>query len=211
MASLIALCNQALAEIAKDQIADLQENSLESRECNRFAPGLLAEMLDWSDDLPLGRRRVVLAEIANDRPAEWLHAYAKPVDMGSPLAILPVEEAATSLPITGPYTFPAQADYDIAFLYEGDVIYTNVPQATLVYTKASIEIGELPPLLQRAFVLELAARLAGPLTKDSRIVDAKARQAEVARQRAIADEENKNPRKGSRYVSQAEYARLGYS
>ena len=47
MATLITLCNQALAEIAKGQIASLDESSLEARECVRFAQPLLNEMIDW--------------------------------------------------------------------------------------------------------------------------------------------------------------------
>lgn len=209
MASLIQLCNQALAEIAKGQIASLNESSLEAAECVRFAQPLLNEMADWSDEIPLGRTRAVLATVANDRDAEWLYAYSVPAGMGTPIAIRQAEEAATDLPISGPYTFPYQDDEALAFLHEAGVIYTNVETATLIYTRAEIEAAELPPLGQRAFVLELAARLAGPLAKDSKVVDAKARQAEVARQRFVADEENKNPRRDARYVSQAEYARSG--
>lgn len=210
MASLIALCNQALAEVAKGQIASLDESSLEARECNRFAQSLLNEMADWSDEIPLGRKREVLAEIANPRDAEWLYAYAVPADMATPIAIRQDADAAHDLPVSGPWTFPWQDTEDLAFLHENGVIYTNVETATLIYTTATIEAAALSPLMQRAFVLELAARIAGPLTKDPKMVEAKARQAEIARQRAIADEENKNPRRTRRYTSDAEYARLGY-
>lgn len=209
MASLISLCNQALAEIAKGQIASLNESSLEARECVRFAQPLLNEMADWSDEIPLGRTRIALAVTANDRDAEWLYAYAVPNGMGTPIGIREAQEAADDLPISGPYTFPYQNDDMPAFLHEGGVIYTNVEDATLIYTRAEIEANDLPPLGQRAFVLELAARLAGPLVKDHKIVDAKARQSEIARQRFIADEENKNPRRDARFTSAAEYARHG--
>jgi hypothetical protein len=212
MASLITLCNQALAEIAKGQVASLNENSIEAREANRFAQPLLDEMIDWSDEIPLGRTRGILAPVANDRAAEWLYAYAEPSDLGSPIAIREVQDdaAAYSLPIAGPFTFPYQDAEPIPFLHEGGVIYTNVETATLVYSRSTITAGDLPPLMQRAFVLELAVRLAAPVAKwDERKIDAKARQAEIAKQRAIADEENKNPRRGSRYISEAEFARHG--
>jgi hypothetical protein len=209
MASLIDLCNQALAEIAKGEIASLSEGSLEARECRRFAEPLLAEMIDWSDEIPLARTRDVLAVVANDRPAEWLYAYAEPADMGAPIAIRMVEDDADDLPLGGPFTFPLQEQQPFAFLNEGGKIYSNVETATLVYDRSTITAGDLSPLMQRAFVLELATRLAGPLAKDAKMVDAKARQAEVARQRAVADEENKNPRSSPRYISEAEYARHG--
>lgn len=209
MASLISLCNQALAEIAKDEIASLDEGSYEAKQCTRFAEPLLTEMIDWSDEIPLGRTRGALALTANDRDAEWLYAYAAPSDLGSPITIRETADAAYGLPISGPFDFPLQDRDSIAFAFEGGKIYTNVENAVLVYSRSTITAGDLSPLMQRAFVLELAARLAGPLSKDQRVVDAKARQAETARQRAIADEENKNPRRSTRYVSEAEYARHG--
>lgn len=209
MASLITLCNMALAEIAKAQIASLDEGSLEARECKRFAEPLLAEIIDWSDDMALSRKREVLALTVNDRPAEWLYAYAVPNDLGAPIAIRGAEEAATALPLSGPFNFPLQDAAPIAFCHEAGRIYTNAEDATLIYSKATISAPDLSPLLQRAFVLELAARIAGPLVKDPKIVDQKLRQAEAARHRAVADEENKVPRQQARYISEAEYARHG--
>lgn len=209
MAALITLCNRALAEIAKGEVADLDEGSLEARECNRFAPALLEEMVEWSDSFPFARKRAVLALVTNDRPAEWLYAYAAPNDMASPLMIRRVEDDAENLPIAGPYTFPYQDMEPLAFGYEGGRIFTNVEDATLIYTKSTLEAADLPALGQRAFVLELAARMAMPLAKDPKIARAVAEAAEIARARFIADEENKNPRMTPRYVSEVEYARMG--
>lgn len=211
MAALITLCNQALAAIAAGSIAALNETSIEARECSRFAQTLLDEMAEWSDSFSLGRKRVVLAEIDNDRPAEWLYAYAKPSDLGTAIAIRAVEENAYDLPIGGPYTLPTQDSQPLAFVVEGNAIYSNVETATLVYTKATTEAADLSPLGQKAFVDELAARLAVPVKKaGARDVEALIQRAQVSRQRWVADEENKVPRYGTRYVSEAEYARAGY-
>jgi hypothetical protein len=167
-------------------------------------------MIEWSDEIPLGRKRAVLAAVTNDRPAEWLYAYAPPDDMGKPIAIRQVEDSATCLPLGGPFTFPLQDAQPLAFEYDGGTIYTNVETATLIYTRSFIDASELSALMQRAFVLELAVRLASPLGKwDANKIAAKAKQAEIARDRAIADEENKNRRTDRRYVSDAEYARAG--
>lgn len=209
MAALITLCNRALAEIGKGQVDDLAEGSLEARECNRFAPALLEEMVEWSDCFPFARKRVALATVTNDRPAEWLYAYAAPNDMAAPLKIRRVEDDAVSLPITGPHTFPHQDEEPLAFEYEADRIFTNVESATLIYSRKTMEAGDLPALGQRAFVLELAARLAMPLTKDPKVARVKSEEAEIARSRFIADEENKAPRQTPRYVSEVEYARAG--
>lgn len=210
MASLLDLCNQALAEIAKASIASINEQSLEARECRRFAQPLLAEVADWSDALPIGRARVALAEIPNDRPAEWLNAYAAPMDIASPIAIRMQEAPSQHISPNGSGNFPLQDGDGIAFIFEDRKIFTNIANATLIYTRIDIGAHEFSPMLQRAYVLELAARLAGPLTGDQKIVREKMGQARLARMEAIADEENKSPRRTVRYVSDAERARMGY-
>lgn len=211
MAALITLCNQALAQIAAGSIADLDEGSIESRECKRFAQPLLDEMADWSDSIMLGRTRVVLASVTNDRPAEWLYAYAVPADMRTAIAIRAVQDDAQYLPQAGPYTFPLQDSEPLAYMVEGSVIYSNVETATLVYAKSTITAGDLPPLGQRAFVTELASRIALPIKKDPKSAAQVANMAARDRARYIADEENKSPRGTTRYISEVEYARSGLS
>lgn len=211
MAALITLCNRALSRIAAGQIASLDEVSIEAREVNREAQPLLNEMVDWSDAFGFGRKRVVLAGLANDRPAEWLYAYAAPSDLSTPIAVRSVEEDAYGLPLGGPVTLPFQDMQPLAYLYEEGRIYTNVETATLVYTKTAVDANDLPPLGQAAFVDELAARVAVPIKKVSaRDAQALAQRAEISRRRWVADEENKTPRQSTRYVSDAEYARAGY-
>jgi len=209
MATLIDSCNEALAQIAAGQIVSLTEGTIEARECKRFAEPLLLEIADWAE-WHFQKRRVTLAAVANDRPAEWLYAYARPTDMAEALAIREVEEAATSLPIAGPGDFPLQDAVPIPFLLENGVIYCNVESATLSYVSGSMDVSVLPPLVRRAFVLELAARICLPIKKDAKMAQFAAQQAEVARLRAIADEENKAPHRQTRYVSEAEWARAGY-
>jgi len=208
MTALITCCNEALALLAAGSVASLTENSIEAREANRFTPPLLAELADWAEWSFL-RKREVLAEISNDRPAEWLHAYAAPADLGGPIAIRAVEDAAADLPTSGPFTLPVQDVSPILFIVEGGVVYTNVAAATLVYSRGTIEAEELPALARRAFVLELAARMALPLKKDGNVAKLLAQQAAFAKAEAISAEENKNPRREVRYISEAEYARAG--
>ncbi|MBB3955939.1 hypothetical protein [Novosphingobium sediminicola] len=208
MASLITLCNEALSEIAVAQIASIDEPSIEARECKRWAPTVLEEMADWTE-WSSAIKRAPLARMANDRGAEWLCAYAPPADMADPVALREAEPDAAWLPPYGPGTFPAQDAIAIPFVYEGGKIYTNIAGAILVYTTSTMDPGRIRPLVRRAFVLELAARLAFPVKKDLKLAQVKAQQAEAARNRAIADEENKNPRRAPEYISQAEWARMG--
>lgn len=208
MAAIIDLCNRALAQIAAGAINALDDGTLEARECNRFAQPLLDEIIDWTE-WHWARKRTVLAEVTNDRPAEWLHAYAEPSDMAAPLMVRQVEDDATDLPIYGPFSYPVQDTLPLSFIHEEGKIYTNVEDATLVYARSTITAGDMPPLVQRAFELELGARIALPIKKDAKVAQALSQQAMVAKLRAIADEENKAPRREVRYVSEAEYARAG--
>lgn len=211
MAALITLCNQALGLIAAGDIASLGETAVEAKYCNRFAQPLLDEMIGWSESFGFGRSRVLLASVTNDRPAEWLYAYAVPSDVGTSIAIRAVEDDAYGLPTSGPYTFPLQDALPLAFVQDGNRVYTNVETATLIYSRKTIDASELSALGQRAFVDELAARLAMPVKKANVAqVQALRKQAEISRARWVADEENKTPRNQARYISEAEYARGGY-
>lgn len=209
MSSSIQIANEALAEIASASIAAFDENSRESSECNRFFDPLLEEVLDWCE-WPWARRYVVLASVTNDRPAEWLYAYAKPNDCAQAIAVREVGETADILALYGPFTFPWQDASPNRFIVEGEKIYTNVETATLVYSTTSIDAVALPPLVRRAFALELAARIAYPIKKDLKLQETLIRKAEVAKSRAIADEDNKSPRMAPRYISDAEFARMGF-
>lgn len=208
MASIITLCNEALSTIAAGQIAALTEDSLEARECKRWAQTILDEMADWSEWIDL-IKRATLAVVTNDRGAEWLYAYAPPADMADPIDLRETEDDATSLQPFGLGDYPQQDTSPIPFTYEGGVIYTNIEDAILVYSGNTFDVGRMKPLVRRAFVTELAFRLALPIKKDAKLAQFLQSLALQARNLAISDEENKNPRRQPRYVSDAEWARLG--
>lgn len=208
MATLNDLCNMALAEIAAGPITDVSDNSIEAREVSRIALPLLGEMALWSD-WSWAVQRLALSEVTNDRPAEWTHAYGVPASCARALAIRAAEPDAGDLPSGGPWPFPMQDAMPLAFLHEGGVIYANVDSATLVYVAALTDPGVLPALVQRAYVLELAARVALPIRKDAQLARAVGEMAELARARAIAEDFNQRMRRPLAYVSDAEYARAG--
>lgn len=208
MASIIQLCNEALSTIAAGQIAALTEDSIEARECKRWAQTILDEMADWTGWIDL-TKRVALAQVANDRPAEWLYAYAPPADMADPIDLREVEDAAQTLQPYGLGDFPMQDTSPIPFTHEGRVIYANIPNAILVYSSNVFDVGRMKPLVRRAFVTELAFRLALPIKKEAKLASYLQNVALAARNAAVSDEENKNPRRQPRYVSDAEWARSG--
>lgn len=208
MATLDDLCNMALAEIAAGPITDITDTSIEAREVARVALPLLAELALWSD-WSWAIVRAALVEVVNDRPAEWTHAYAVPANCVRPLAIRAAEPDAGDLPDGGPFPFPVQDAMPLAFLHEGGLIYCNTLGATLVHVAALTDPTLLPPLVQRAYVLELAARVALPIRKDAQLARAVGAMAEVARARAIAEDRNQRGERPRVYVSAAEFARAG--
>ncbi|OHC91199.1 MAG: hypothetical protein A2095_16825 [Sphingomonadales bacterium GWF1_63_6] len=212
MADRLTLCNNALAEIAADPINSLDERSIGARECLRFYPQVLAEMLTWTE-FDFAIRRVGLALTTNDRLGEWLYRYARPSDLSVALRIVPlVATQATNLPEFGPYSFP---EWDALgprpFLLSEGAIYSNEENAILEYQRNTVEEARIDALTARAMELELAARIAMPIKKSRELKGDLIRQAEIARQRAVAASENRNPRRQTDYISPVEYARMGLS
>jgi len=202
----VALCNQAMLDLAAPPIASLNEPSNEARACAAVAFVIMDELLDWTE-WHWTETYQVLAAVPNDRPAEWLYCYAKPADCGTPIAVRGVEDPATSLPVGGPGTFPRQNAMPLAFILADGKIYTNVPNATLVYHRNGNFV--LPPLVARAYVLELAARTCYGIKKDKKLKADLIQEAAFKKAEAIADEANKSPRRSPEYISDAEFARAG--
>ena len=208
--SLIKACNSALAKISKGPINSIEEESVEAQYCALFASEILEEMAEWTV-WPNLIKRVALAEIANDRPAEWLHAYALPDDYGEAILVREQQEGLTSAPqVAAPYTLPYQDTMRIAFLIEGKVIYSNTPQMVLAYSKNRLEAADLNALMRRAFIDELAYRLATPVGKlPLNRLQGLQSEAFASKYEAMADAQNKSPQFEQSFTSLAEYARMG--
>lgn len=212
MASEIGICNEALSEIAADPINSIDERSTSAVYCKLHYPNVLAEMLTWTEwDFVI--RRVVLAAQPNDRKGEWLYRYSQPANMADAIRVLPVvDEQVHSLPVVGPYPFPAwDALGKLPFITADKSIYTNVADALLEYKINAVDPAVIDQLTARAVALELSSRLAMPLKKSRELKKEKVAEAEVARQRAIAASENRSPRRQTDYISEADYARMGYT
>lgn len=227
MANLLDCCNRAIAEIAAGSISSLTDGSIEARECNRFAASLVTEISGWHE-WGFAIVSVVLAQVTNDRPYEWQYAYALPSDMEKPLVIrrqhnvegggqitLPAGmwcgDEPFHRPSMGNFSFPRQDGSPLAYIIEGPTLYTNVCNAILHYWQVLTDVSQFPPMLARAFELELAARICLPLQKNPQLAQAINQQAEMQRQRAAADDNNRHPRPAAVYTSAAEYARAGLS
>jgi hypothetical protein len=201
----IAICNDALAEVPADFISDFDEESVEAEWCARlYGPALayLLEQHDWKFPVT----RAALAPIANDRSGEWAYAYALPVNVASELRVFPDYTAnIASVPLlagqrlapTVAYYFPASV-MAYSYLLSGSTLYTNVQAAVLEYIADNPSEAVFSAMFTRALSTELASRLVMPIKKDRTRQGDLIKMAELARDRAIADERNKDPSE-SRY------------
>lgn len=214
--SALDICNMALGECPAGTIASLAEKSQSAYEVARVYPQVIGEMVEeFAFDFAITRD--VLAEVVNERAAEWSNAYAVPANMASPLRILP-DLSGTGLgavpllvgqrlaPIGSTVGDPFRIPYVIA----DEVIYASVPAATLEYVRTDVDVSRFPRLVVRAAALEIAARVVMPLLKSRERQRELAQAAEVMKQRAMADNLNRVPTTGWSYPSEVERARSGW-
>ncbi|MDH7973687.1 hypothetical protein QH494_15960 [Sphingomonas sp. AR_OL41] len=197
----ITTCNLALGELRAPPIADISEDTIEARECARYYPQVLRILLerhDWS----FANRRATLAQLAtNDRPNEWSLAYAMPTDVAKPLRLAPAGFSAwPSCDWTGPAS---------QFLIENGTLYTNVTDAVLEYSAATVDDGAMTGLFVDALAFALAARLAVPLRDSPTTKGQMLQQAEIAFQRAVAEDRNRQPQRDTESVDEVGAARMG--
>jgi len=203
MAISITICNLALGELRAPAIVDIDEATTEAAECRRYYAHclrLLLERFDWS----FATRIATLAELAvNPRPSEWAHAYMVPATLATAQRLVP---PATGWPVAAG-DVPVAPILGRAFIIEDGVLFSQVPGAILEYTTREIGEADMPALFGDALAYALAARLAVPL-RDSRETKGQLlQQAEVAAQRAIADDINRQPNRDIRTVDEVAAAR----
>jgi hypothetical protein len=206
MPSAVSICNEALADIAADPIASMDEESVAATECRRSFDNVVSDLLERSD-WGFKVRRISGSALTNDRVSEWNYAYSKPALASRVLRVLPASD--DSCPEWGVYSTPIWDMYGTIPFYEvGGTIYTNVEDAVIEYSVATVDVSVFPSLFRRAVAVELAARIAYPIKKDRQLRGDMIQLSEIATARAIADDQNRNPRRQD-FVSQAELARNG--
>jgi len=163
VASEVDICNVALSHIAQEGVVasiNPPDGSAEAGHCKRFYPiarGVVLESHDWG----FATVRASIAELDNPLDS-WAFCYAWPSDCLRPLRVLLPE--ATSDGIGETFITEALSDGT-------KVIYTNVEDATLVYTRLVTDTGKYSALFTDCVAWLLAHYLAGPITKDPKIVE----------------------------------------
>jgi hypothetical protein len=135
------------------------DGSVEAGLCATFYDTARAEMIEpgsWRFTLA----RTTLALLATNPSAVWAYAYAMPSNCMSPKRILRAGD-----------TDADSADFEV----EGDALYSNEPDAVLVYVRDVTDTTKFTPTFTSALSYLLASYLAGPILKGnegSRVGDA---------------------------------------
>lgn len=219
MRNQLTICNDALDELPSGNIQSIEDpDDVGARACKRHYQTTLEDLLaEWDYDAAI--RRAILAETTNDRPGEWVYCYTEPSEARGVLRVLPnytanyYGAAYTQLEGQSVWTgigyFPRDAG--TPYIRANGKIYSNTPQAVCEYITADVNLGLFSSLFGRAFALELASRIVVPVLKDYARQKTLIGAAEVARQRAIADDQNNSPRRYDIWPSEDAIVRAGGS
>lgn len=181
MAAEVDICNAALGHLGDEAtVAAISppDGSIQAGHCARFYPMARDELLEmhtWR----FNTQRAVLALSPVSPPSGWTFAYACPSLMRKPIAVL----APNQLPDFIAWWYPNSGsavqtnqnltdilnaqDYIIeASPIDGTpIIYTNVQQATLLFSVGVTDTTKFPALVVAALARLLASKLAGPIIK----------------------------------------------
>lgn len=184
MASVVQICNMALSHIGSDaRVTSISppDGSIEAGHCATFYDLARTELLEpgnWAFSL----KRATLAEVTNTSEA-WAYAYAKPSNCLRPLRIPRPKVGLSVFALEEQHLEPHVDDRDSAqFDVEGDVIFTNHPDASLVYVQDVTDSTKFPASFTAALSFNLAGFLAGPIVKGNE----GARLGDAMRQRAMS-------------------------
>ncbi len=154
MPSAVDIANIALSHIGADAVVTSlspTDGSVESGHCARFLP-IARQAAIATANWNFARKRVLLAQLTNDSTI-WLYKYQVPSDCLRARKILALDDPDT------PERNGAK------FVQEGDALYTDRPEATLVYTRDITDTTKYPADFVTGLGLMLAGYLAGPLIK----------------------------------------------
>lgn len=206
--SKLQIWNMAIAELPDARIDTLDEVSVAAEACaDQYQPAL--ELLLEDHPYDFATRRQALALVTNDRAAEWLYAYQLPKDMAQPLSVLPydIRDAGAA-----GYSFVGRArglegvqPYRIA----GGKLYASREAAVLEYVTRAPTEDQFTAKFARALALELACRIVMPVKKDQARQSALIQLAEIARERAKADDMNRDRESPRDFIPEAQLVREG--
>jgi hypothetical protein len=213
MAVSINVCNLALAELRAKYISDIDQTGVEAESCRIAYPqclSLLLETHDWSFATKIA---TLAAYGSNTRESEWGYAYALPTDMATAKRLVP--SGVLGSYADRAYYYPCEDiraltwDRAQAFIVEAGVLYSQIPDAILEYSANTLDEVNMSAAFKDALVYSLASRMAVPIRDDRTLKGELLKQAELATQRAVADDMNRQPQRDASYSDEVTYARAG--
>lgn len=162
MASIVSICNLALINLGKTKINALSEPTPEARACNQLyehTRDLLLQGYPWR----FAGKTLSTAELTNDKPGAWQHAYQRPNDC------LKVRWVRREYSTVDPCPQTLQEEIANPYEIEGETVYCNLSPAFLRYTVRLIDPTKFSPLFVEALSWHLAVKLAMPLTRDPKV------------------------------------------
>lgn len=182
MASVVQICNMALSHIGSEaRVASISpaDGSVEAGYCAAFYDMARTEMLEpgtWAFSLA----RASLAPVTNTSN-NWAYAFALPSDCLRALRVIapsPVVTVFNQDTVAMRADDRASVDFDI----EAGVLYTQHPDAVLLYVRDVTDSARFTPSFTSALSYLLASYLAGPIIKGNEGVQV----GDGMRQRAMA-------------------------
>lgn len=170
MTSPVDIANAAIANIGGANLVasiDPPDGSVEAGHCATFYPRARTRMLEAVKPSFAQRRERLALNSTNDS-AVWAYSYARPSDCLKPLRVLDGATASLldSTGLISAVTPVLGEERDSApFQLEGEVIYTNEPDATLVYVFDQVDTTRWTPLFAECVEALLSSYLAGVLIK----------------------------------------------
>jgi len=156
--SKVQICNRALSTyLGVGRINSLTEATPAAEQCNLHFDDTLAGLLE-AHPWRFANGRQLLAELTNDRKAEWNYHYARPADA---LFVRWVND-----PEVARYMIAQDQSPDSDREMTGLSIYSDVQGAVCEFTKLVTDTTLYPQFFKDAMSAALAANMAMALTED---------------------------------------------
>jgi len=182
--SKVQICNRALSTyLGVARINSLSESTPAAEQCNLHFNDTLAGLLE-AHPWRFANGRQVLAELINDRTAEWNYHYARPADA---LFVRWVND-----PEVARYMIAQDQSPDSDREMTEQSIYSDVKGAVCEFTKLVTDTTLYPQFFKDAMSAALAANMAMPLTEDIKRARNAMDQAERKMDMAMARDEQED-------------------
>ena len=155
----VQLANMAIGHVGSSQLIDLlTEKTTEAQQCNLYfdqAVETTLEDFNWPLATKYGALALVTDNSAVTTPYDWVYGYRYPTDC------IHVRRIVTALGRIDPNPPPWHPGIDD----QGRLIWTDVEDAIIEYTKRVIDVNLFSPLFVDVVAWRLAAYIAPALSK----------------------------------------------